>query len=165
MLGLGYPGGPKIDRMAAEGNGKAFSFPRVQFSDAPYDFSFSGLKTAVIQTVNTLRMRGEEIPVADLCASFQQAVVDVLVDKAVLAAKTSGHGTICLAGGVASNRSLRQTLETRGAAAGLRILVPPPILCTDNAAMIACMGTLQLRRGRTSGWDLNAVPSLPLGDA
>ena len=164
VLGLGYPGGPNIDRMASDGNEKAFSFPRVQFPDAPFDFSFSGLKTAVIQTVNTMRMRGVALPIADLCASFQQAVVDVLVDKAVLAARTAGYNTICLAGGVASNRSLRRTLEARGAAAGLRILVPPPILCTDNAAMIACMGTLRLRLGQRSGWDLNAVPSLSLGD-
>lgn len=166
VLGLGYPGGPAVDQLAREGNPEAFSFPRVQFADAPFDFSFSGLKTAVIQTVNTLVRRGGRVPVADVCASFQQAVVDTLVNKAIHAAETFGYRTICLAGGVAANRSLRQTLESRGASAGLRILVPPTILCTDNAAMIACMGTIRLRQGVVSGWDLNAVPSLPLiGDA
>ncbi len=162
VLGLGYPGGPKIDRASREGNAAAFAFPRVQFADAPYDFSFSGLKTAVIQTVNRMRQRGESIPVADLCASFQRAVVDVLVDKAVTAARQEGYHTLCLAGGVASNAALRSALTQRGTQADLRILVPPPILCTDNAAMIACMGTIRLQQGAQSGWDLNAVPSLPL---
>jgi N6-L-threonylcarbamoyladenine synthase len=160
VLGLGYPGGPAIDRMAGQGNPEAFSFPRVHFADAPFDFSFSGLKTAVIQLVNTLQRRGDALPVADLCASFQQAVVDVLVDKTIRAAQAHGYGTVCLAGGVASNRALRVTLEQRGHAAGLRILFPPAILCTDNAAMIACMGTFLLRQGMRSGLDLNAVPTL-----
>lgn len=162
VLGLGYPGGPKIDHAAREGNDGAFSFPRVQFADAPYDFSFSGLKTAVIQTVNRMRQRGEPLPVADLCASFQRAVVDVLVDKAVTAARQEGYHTLCLAGGVASNSVLRNALVRQGAQAGLQILVPPPVLCTDNAAMIACMGTIRLRQGDRSGWDLNATPALPL---
>ena len=162
VLGLGYPGGPRIDRAAREGNPDAFAFPRVQFPDAPYDFSFSGLKTAVIQTVHRMRQRQEPLPIADLCASFQQAVVDVLVDKAIAAANREGYHTLCLAGGVASNTALRHTLETRGAQSGLRVLTPPPVLCTDNAAMIACMGSIRLAQGVRSDWSLNATPSWPL---
>ncbi len=165
VLGLGYPGGPAIDRMAAEGNPQAFRFPRVVFADAPLDFSFSGLKTAVINRINTFRQSGEMLPVADLCASFQEAVVDVLVSKALKAAVQGRYDTLCLAGGVASNGSLRQRLMYEGEKAGIRILVPPPILCTDNAAMIACMGTQMIRAGMQADLSLNASPALSLHGA
>lgn len=162
VLGLGYPGGPAVDRMARQGNPEAFRFPRVQFPDAPYDFSFSGLKTAVINQVNGYRQKAVEVPVADICASFQKAVVDVLVAKAVRAAVDGGFGTLCLAGGVASNGALRHELEMEGNKNGLQILVPPPILCTDNAAMIACMGYARLKAGFLADYGMNATPSLAL---
>ena len=162
VLGLGYPGGPAVDRMARQGDPEAVRFPRVQFSDAPYDFSFSGLKTAVINSVNGLRQKGAVVPVADMCASFQKAVVDVLVTKAIRAAVETGYDTLCLAGGVASNAALRQELEMEGKKNGVRILVPPPILCTDNAAMIAAMGCSRLKAGYRADYELNATPSLAL---
>lgn len=162
VMGLGYPGGPAIDLMSVKGNPAAFRFPRVQFADAPYDFSFSGLKTAVINVVNQLRQKGDLLPVADLCASFQQAVVDVLVNKAVRAARECGFSTLCLAGGVASNGALRRNLELEAQKNGIRFFVPSPILCTDNAAMIACMGTIRAKAGFAAGLGMNAEPGFPL---
>jgi len=165
VLGLGYPGGPAVDRMSVGGDPSAFRFPRVHFADAPFDFSFSGLKTAVINQVNQLRQKGEPLPVADLCASFQQAVVDVLAKKAIRAAIEGGFGTLCLAGGVASNQALRSRLGMDGEKNGLRVLVPPPILCTDNAAMIACMGTIYAKAGRFADLAMNAQPVLALHES
>ena len=165
VLGLGYPGGPAVDKMAAQGDPAVFRFPRVQFPDAPFDFSFSGLKTSVINQVNQLRQKGEPLPVADLCASFQQAVVDVLATKAIRAALEGGFHTLCLAGGVASNGALRRRLEMDGEKNGLRVLVPPPVLCTDNAAMIACMGTIYAKAGRFADLALNAQPVLVLHES
>lgn len=162
VMGLGYPGGPAIDLMSVKGNPAAFRFPRVQFADAPYDFSFSGLKTAVINVVNQFRQKGDLLPVADLCASFQQAVVDVLVNKAVRAARECGFSTLCLAGGVASNGALRRNLELEAQKNGIRFFVPSPILCTDNAAMIACMGTIRVKAGFAAGLGMNAEPGFPL---
>ncbi len=162
VLGLGYPGGPVVDRIAEAGNAAAFRFPRVQFADAPYDFSFSGLKTSVINVVNQLRQKGEPLPVADLCASFQQAVVEVLTAKAVRAARECGFHTLCLAGGVASNGALRRNLEMETQKNGIRFFVPPPILCTDNAAMIAAMGTIRAKAGYVAGLGLNAEPALTM---
>jgi N6-L-threonylcarbamoyladenine synthase len=162
VLGLGYPGGPEVDRAAVSGNASAFRFPRVQFADSPYDFSFSGLKTAVINVVNQIRQKGDMLPVADLCASFQQAVVDVLVAKAVRAARECGFHTLCLAGGVASNGSLRRNLEMEAQKRGIRFFMPPPILCTDNAAMIACMGTIRAKAGCHAGLEMNAEPALAM---
>ncbi|NLU53216.1 MAG: tRNA (adenosine(37)-N6)-threonylcarbamoyltransferase complex transferase subunit TsaD [Clostridiaceae bacterium] len=163
VLGLGYPGGPAVDRMAREGNPEAIRFPRVNFNDAPYDFSFSGLKTAVINHVNHARQTGEELSIPDICASFQKAVVDVLVDHTIKAAQYFGAKTICLAGGVASNSQLRDTLAKRAKKKGIRSLYPAPIYCTDNAAMIAAAGYYSYLTGDFAGLDLNAIPYLNIG--
>jgi N6-L-threonylcarbamoyladenine synthase len=165
VLGLGYPGGPAIERAAKDGDPKAFNFPRVNFTDAPYDFSFSGLKTAVINTVHQLRQKGEPLPVEDICASFQQAVADVLVDHTVSAAKEIKADTICIAGGVAANSQLRESMSQRALKDNIRVLYPKLILCTDNAAMIASAGFYALESGRTADWKLNAVPSLKIGES
>jgi len=164
VLGLGYPGGPEIDKRAAEGNAEAFDFPRVKFSEHPYDFSFSGLKTSVINKIHQFEQKNEHVPVSDICASFQKAVVDVLTDKAIQAAVDFGYSTICLAGGVASNRALRDELLRKGTLSGIRILYPLPILCTDNAAMVACMGTIRAKTGVFANLDLNADPAYPLDE-
>lgn len=164
VLGLGYPGGPAIDKQAKNGNPKAYRFPRVQFSDGSYDFSFSGLKTAVINHVNKARQKGEELPIPDICASFQQAVVDVLVDHTITAAYAMGVKTICLAGGVASNSLLRSTLESRANKKGIQALYPTPILCTDNAAMIGAAGYYSFLAGEFADWTLNAIPSIHIGE-
>lgn len=163
VLGLGYPGGPAVDRMAQKGNPGAYRFPRVQFEDAHYDFSFSGLKTAVINTVHQLEQKGEPLPVEDICASFQQAVVDVLVDHTVKAARSLKLNTICIAGGVAANSLLRNTMKDRAGKLGMTVLYPTPVLCTDNAAMIASAGYFSFVEGKESDWRLNAVPSLKIG--
>ena len=162
VLGLGYPGGPAIDAVAREGNPEAIDFPRAVLSDAPGDFSFSGVKTAVLNYVNQQRQRGQEINVAQVAASFQAAVVEVLVDGTLAAAKTLKVDKVAVCGGVAANRALRELFGTRGAELGLEILFPPPILCTDNAAMIAAAGYYRLQAGHIAPWDLNAVPNLPL---
>ncbi len=163
VLGLGYPGGPVVDKMAKLGNPEAFRFPRVKFEDRPYDFSFSGLKTAVINRVNQMRQKGETLPLEDLCASFQQAVVDVLVDNTVNAALEKSAGIIALAGGVASNSHLRSTLLERGAKKGIKTLYPAPVLCTDNAAMIGSAGYFAYVGGDLADWTLNASPSIHIG--
>lgn len=163
VLGLGYPGGPAVDRMAKKGNSRAFRFPRVRFEDGSLDFSFSGLKTAVINTVHQLNQKGEPLPVEDICASFQQAVVDVLTDYTVSAAKMIKNHTICIAGGVAANTLLRETMTERAGKAGISVLFPEMVLCTDNAAMIASAGYYALMSGKTADWKLNAVPSLKIG--
>jgi N6-L-threonylcarbamoyladenine synthase len=165
VLGLGYPGGPAVDRMAIEGNPEAFRFPRVKFDDSPYDFSFSGLKTAVINTVHQFEQRGEAVPIEDVCASFQQAVVDVLTNYTISAAKRIRMNTICIAGGVAANSLLRETMADRAGKRGIRVLYPKPILCTDNAAMVASAGYYALIGGKTADWKLNAVPSLKIGQS
>lgn len=163
VMGLGYPGGPAIDRAAKAGNPEAFRFPRVSFEDAPYDFSFSGLKTAVINTVHQLKQKGEPLPVADICASFQKAVVDVLTDHTLSAAKEIGTDTLCIAGGVAANSLLRETMTQKAGTENIRVLYPSMILCTDNAAMIASAGYYALRNGKLADWRLNAVPQLKIG--
>jgi O-sialoglycoprotein endopeptidase (EC 3.4.24.57) len=164
VLGLGYPGGPAIQKAAKSGNPHAFEFPRVRFSDVPYDFSFSGLKTAVINTVHQLEQKGNPIPVEDISASFQKAVVDVLVDHTLAAARELKATTVCIAGGVAANALLRESMSRKASAADIRVLYPHLILCTDNAAMIASAGYYALKGGRTADWTLNAVPSLKLGE-
>jgi len=163
VLGLGYPGGPAIDRWAKQGDPRAVHFPRVKFHDAPYDFSFSGLKTAVINHINHLNQKGEDIPTADICASFQQAVIDVLVDHTISAAKENKTDRICLAGGVASNSLLRETMSRRAKENGMISLYPPPVLCTDNAAMIASAGYYSFIAGEFADYTLNAIPYLGIG--
>lgn len=163
-VGLGYPGGPKVDRAAKEGNPHAIEFPRARVEGAPYDFSFSGLKSAVLNHINHAKMLGEEINVPDLAASFQEAVVDALVSRAVMAAKEYGYGKLAIAGGVASNSALREGMEKACEKAGLRLYYPSPVYCTDNAAMIGVAAYYEYINGARSGWDLNAVPNLKLGE-
>ena len=163
-IGLGYPGGPKIDKLAKEGNPHAIDFPRAHMEDAPYDFSFSGVKSAVLNHLNKCRMTGEPIVEADIAASFQQAVVDVLVDNAIRAAKDYHMDRLAIAGGVASNGALRAAMEAACEKEGIRFYRPSPIFCTDNAAMIGVAAYYEYIRGTRHSWDLNAVPNLKLGE-
>ena len=163
-IGLGYPGGPKIDKLAKEGNPHAIDFPRAHMEDAPYDFSFSGVKSAVLNHLNKCRMTGEPIVEADIAASFQQAVVDVLVDNAIRAAKDYHMDRLAIAGGVASNGALRAAMEAACEKEGIRFYRPSPIFCTDNAAMIGVAAYYEYRKGTRHGWDLNTVPNLKLGE-
>ena len=163
-IGLGYPGGPKIDKLAKEGNPHAIDFPRAHMEDAPYDFSFSGVKSAVLNHLNKCRMTGEPIVEADTAASFQQAVVDVLVDNAIRAAKDYHMDRLAIAGGVASNGALRAAMEAACEKEGIRFYRPSPIFCTDNAAMIGVAAYYEYQKGTRHGWDLNAVPNLKLGE-
>ena len=163
-IGLGYPGGPKIDRTAREGNDQAVHFPRAKVGGSVYDFSFSGLKSAVLNYLNGCRMKGEEISVPDVAASFQKAVVDVLTEHAMHAVDEYGFKTFALAGGVASNTALRASMEKACAARGVRLCCPPPVLCTDNAAMIGAAAYYDYQRGIRSDLTLNAVPGLKLGE-
>ena len=163
-IGLGYPGGPKIDKLAKEGNPHAIDFPRAHMEDAPYDFSFSGVKSAVLNHLNKCRMTGEPIVEEDIAASFQQAVVDVLVDNAIRAAKDYHMDRLAIAGGVASNGALRAAMEAACEKEGIRFYRPSPIFCTDNAAMIGVAAYYEYRKGTRHGWDLNAVPNLKLGE-
>lgn len=163
-IGLGYPGGPKIDKAAKEGNPQAISFPRASIADHPYDFSFSGLKSAVLNYLNQCEMKGESYNQADVAASFQQAVVDVLTDHAMMAMQESGMKKLAIAGGVASNTALRKAMQEKCAANGVTFYSPSPILCTDNAAMIGAAGYYEYLKGVRSGLDLNAVPNLKLGE-
>ena len=163
-IGLGYPGGPKIDKLAKEGNPHAIDFPRAHMEDAPYDFSFSGVKSAVLNHLNKCRMTGEPIVEADIAASFQQAVVDVLVDNAIRAAKESHMDRLAIAGGVASNGALRAAMEAACEKESIRFYRPSPIFCTDNAAMIGVAAYYEYQKGTRHGWDLNAVPNLKLGE-
>ncbi|MCD8120846.1 MAG: tRNA (adenosine(37)-N6)-threonylcarbamoyltransferase complex transferase subunit TsaD [Clostridiales bacterium] len=163
-VGLGYPGGPKVDRAAREGNPHAIEFPRAKVEGSPYDFSFSGLKSATLNYINKAKMTGQEIPVADLAASFQNAVVEALVSRAILAAKEYGYDRLAIAGGVASNSALRAGMKRACEEAGIRFYSPSPILCTDNAAMIGAAAYYEYIRGTRHGWDLNAAPNLKLGE-
>lgn len=161
-MGLGYPGGPIVDRLAKEGNKNAIDFPRA-YLDEGYDFSFSGLKSAVLNYLNAKKMKNEEIVVEDVCASFQEAVVEVLSKKAIKAAKEKGYNTITLAGGVACNSALRDKLTELGKQNNIYIKYPSPVLCTDNAAMIGCAGYYSYINGRRDDMSLNAVPNLRIG--
>lgn len=163
-IGLGYPGGPKIDKLAKEGNKEAIHFPRAFMEDAPYDFSFSGLKSAVLNYLNGYEMKHQEINRADVAASFQQAVVDVLTDNSVRAAKAYGCKKLALAGGVASNSSLRENMQRVASEQGLQFYYPSPIFCTDNAAMIGVAGYHNYMVGIRDGLDLNAIPNLKIGE-
>lgn len=162
-IGLGYPGGPKIDKLAREGDPAAIEFPRASIDDAPYDFSFSGVKSAVLNYLNSCEMKGEEVNRADVAASFQEAVTDVLRDHTMLAARDTGIRRIALAGGVACNTYLREKMKRACEDNGYEFFLPPPILCTDNAAMIGSAGYYEYMKGVRHSWDLNAVPALPLG--
>ncbi len=163
-IGLGYPGGPKIDRLSREGNPEAIRFPRARIEDSPYDFSFSGMKSAVLNYLNGCRMKGETVNRADVAASFQQAVCDVLVDHAMEAVKDSGLYKLAIAGGVASNSALRTAFAQACEKEGIRFYHPSPVFCTDNAAMIGAAAYYEYMAGTRHGWDLNAVPNLKLGE-
>ena len=163
-IGLGYPGGPKIDRVAREGDPNAISFPRGKVTGSQYDFSFSGLKSSVLNYLNSCRMKGQEISVPDVAASFQEAVVDVLVSHAMQAAGEFGLTRLALAGGVASNSALRSAMKEACGRRGIEFFCPPPIPCTDNAAMTGSAAYYEFIAGRVSGLDLNARPTLRLGE-
>ncbi len=168
VLGMPFPGGPHIDKAAKEGNPAYVRFPRGltgpdDLRNRRYDFSFSGLKTAVARWVETRERNGEAVPVADVAASFQEAVVDVLTRKAVLACQEQGVDTLVIGGGVAANSRLRALAEERAAAVGVRVRVPRPGLCTDNGAMVAALGAQLVERGRPpSALDLPADSSMPI---
>lgn len=163
-IGLGYPGGPKIDRVSKEGNPVAIDFPRGHVTGNEYDFSFSGLKSAVLNYLNMMEMKNLPINKADVAASFQKAVTDVLVGNAMAAAEEYDIRKFALAGGVASNSSLRSAFAGACTQRGIDFYYPSPILCTDNAAMIGAAGYYEYIKGVRSGWDLNAVPNLRLGE-
>lgn len=163
-IGLGYPGGPKIDKVAREGNPDAIHFPRAKVGDAVYDFSFSGLKSAVLNYLNSCEMKGIPVCQADVAASFQKAVVDVLVEHSMQAVQEYGLNKFAIAGGVASNSSLREALAQECQARNIEFYHPSPIFCTDNAAMIGVAGYYEYCKGVRHGYDLNAVPNLRLGE-
>lgn len=162
VIGLGYPGGPLIDKLAKEGDKNAFKFPRVRMDKTSLDFSFSGVKTAVINCLHKLDQQGIEYNKADVAASFQDAVTDVLCEHTIEAAKQNNMNTIALAGGVASNSDLRAKMKSMAEKNGISVLFPPPILCTDNGAMIASAGYYAYLNGDFADLDLNATPSLSL---
>lgn len=163
-IGLGYPGGPKIDKLSKEGNPDAIPFPRAKVAENEYDFSFSGLKSAVLNYLNGCQMKGEPICEADVAASFQKAVVDVLVEHSMMAVKQYGFHKFAIAGGVASNSTLREAMRQACEREKIEFYHPSPILCTDNAAMIGAAGYYEFMNGVRSGMDLNAVPNLKLGE-
>ena len=161
-LGLGYPGGPKIDKLAKEGNPKAIVFPKANFHEETLDFSFSGVKSAVLNYLNKCKMQNIEVNKADVAASFQPAVIDVLKENVLLTCKKRNVKTIAIAGGVASNSSLRVTLIKEASKRGIEVLFPAPILCTDNAAMIGSAAYFNFVNGKISDLNLNAKPNLKL---
>ena len=163
-IGLGYPGGPKIEKVAKEGNPQAIAFPRGKVGDGVYDFSFSGLKSAVLNYLNGCKMKGETIVEADVAASFQKAVTDVLVGHAMDALDEYHMDKFAIAGGVASNGTIRQAMEEACREKGVKFYHPSPILCTDNAAMIGAAAYYDFLAGKLAGLDLNAIPNLKLGD-
>ncbi len=162
-IGLGYPGGPKIDKLAKEGNKKGIVFPRAHIESSPYDFSFSGVKSAVLNYLNSCEMKKEEVNRADIAASFQDAVVDVLVRNTIAAAKDFNLDQIAIAGGVAANSALREAMSDGCKEQGIKLCYPSPIYCTDNAAMIGVAAYYEFIKGTRHGLDLNAVPNLKIG--
>ena len=163
-IGLGYPGGPKIDKLSKEGNPNAIKFPKAHIEDSPYDFSFSGVKSAVLNYLNGAQMKGEAVVEADIAASFQKAVTDVLVEHAMKAVKDFGVKKFAIAGGVASNSTLRGAMKEACERNEVEFYYPSPIYCTDNAAMIGVAAYYEYMAGVRHGWDLNAVPNLKLGE-
>lgn len=163
-IGLGYPGGPKIDRLAKEGDSEAISFPKAHVADSPYDFSFSGLKSAVLNYLNGCKMKNQPIVEADVAASFQKAVVDVLVEHSMWAIDEYGFDKFAIAGGVASNSALREAMAAACRKKKIAFYHPSPVFCTDNAAMIGVAGYYEYIAGTRHGLDLNAVPNLKLGE-
>lgn len=163
-IGLGYPGGPKIDLLSKEGNPDAIRFPRAKVENSAYDFSFSGLKSAVLNYLNSCEMKKEEVNKADVAASFQKAVTDVLVGHAMAAVDEYGFTKFAIAGGVASNSMIRESFQNACQEKGIDFFHPSPIFCTDNAAMIGVAGYYEYQKGVRSGLDLNAVPNLKLGE-
>ena len=162
-IGLGYPGGPKIDKVAKEGNPEAIDFPRAKVRDGEYDFSFSGLKSAVLNYLNSEKMAGREINVPDVAASFQKAVTDVLTEHSINALKAGGYKKFALAGGVASNSALRASMKEACEREGIKLYCPSPVFCTDNAAMIGVAGYYEYIKGNFADLSLNAIPNLKLG--
>lgn len=162
VLGLGYPGGPKIDKIAKEGNPHAVEFKRVFLEKDSFDFSFSGTKTGVLNYINSEKQKGNEINVADVAASFQLSVIDVIVEKSIRAAKKLKYDKIVMGGGVASNSLLRQMLKDACEKEGIELYHPEPIFCTDNAAMVACCAYYDYHYGREDEWDMDAYANLPL---
>ena len=163
VLGLGYPGGGPMDKMAQGGNDKAFVFPRAHLADHPLDMSFSGLKTAVLNAIHNASQKGEELDLHDLAASFAAAVSDSLIPRAMEADRMTGYHKIAVAGGVAANSRIRADLERACAQAGAKLWLPPLALCGDNAAMIGSQGYYEYLAGHTAGWELNAKASLDIG--
>ncbi len=161
-VGLGYPGGPKIDKAAEGGDPKAMEFPRGEVKDHPYDFTFSGLKSAVLNHINQTKMKGETIRVEDLAASFEDSVTDSLVSRTLRCAKENGLSTVAMAGGVSANSALRKAMQAECDKAGFRCIYPEPVYCTDNAAMIAAAGYYDFLSGRWDDESLNAMPDLKL---
>lgn len=163
-IGLGYPGGPKIDKISNEGNSEAIKFPKAKINDNIYDFSFSGLKSAVLNYINSCEMKGEAINRADVAASFQKSVVDVLVEHSMEAIKQHGGDKLAIAGGVASNSHLREAMAKACKENNIAFYHPSPVYCTDNAAMIGVAGYYEYMAGTRHGYDLNAIPNLKLGE-
>ncbi|SHJ56981.1 O-sialoglycoprotein endopeptidase [Hathewaya proteolytica DSM 3090] len=162
-IGLGYPGGPKVDKLSYEGDENAIEFPRAKFDEDTLDFSFSGVKSAVLNYLNKMEMKQEKVVEADVAASFQKAVVEVLVSNAMKACNMRKADKIVIAGGVACNTHLRAALDEAGRKNGVKILYPSPILCTDNAAMIGSAAYFEYEKGRTADLKINAMPNLKLG--
>ncbi|NBG89371.1 tRNA (adenosine(37)-N6)-threonylcarbamoyltransferase complex transferase subunit TsaD [Isachenkonia alkalipeptolytica] len=161
-LDLGYPGGPEIDRLAEKGNPQALDFPKSYLEDGSHDFSFSGLKSAALNYINQQKMKKQPIPLEDMAASYQQAIIEVLVEKSIRCAKEKNMDKIVLAGGVAANKGLRALLKKRGEEEGIKVQYPSLTLCTDNAAMIGSVAYYQYISGERSPMSLNGVPNLKI---
>lgn len=163
-IGLGYPGGPKIEKLAKEGNEKAIPFPIAHIENCPYDFSFSGVKSSVLNYINGCKMKNERLVEADIAASFQKAVIDALIQKSMLALKEHKVNKFAIAGGVASNTTLRNAIKKSCGENGIEFYNPSPIFCTDNAAMIGVAAYYEYLAGTRHGLDLNAIPNLKIGE-